>query len=238
MQDVGIAVTAFGDKQIRELGFTDSTDIVAMTPGLIYTTPECRIERHQFLPARRRAERLRRRKREPGRGVRRRGLPPGVRRLELPAVRSGACRGAARAAGDAVRPQHDRRPGPLHQQAADRRARRLRRPVTRPVRADQGGSGDRRPDRRHGLRPPVRRDEQARRLDREPVRGRARLQRGRLAARFAPSCSGSRRMRPGSCFRATIPTTTRRSARGSTRRPRSARTARAYRSGPTSRAMR
>ena len=39
MQDVGIAVTAFGDKQIRELGFTDSTDIVAMTPGLIYTTP-------------------------------------------------------------------------------------------------------------------------------------------------------------------------------------------------------
>jgi iron complex outermembrane receptor protein len=39
MQDVGIAVTAFGDKQIRELGFSDSTDIVAMTPGLIYTTP-------------------------------------------------------------------------------------------------------------------------------------------------------------------------------------------------------
>jgi len=39
MQDVGIAVTAFGDKQIRELGFTDSTDIVAMTPGLVYTTP-------------------------------------------------------------------------------------------------------------------------------------------------------------------------------------------------------
>ena len=39
MQDVGIAVTAFSDKQIRELGFSDSTDIVAMTPGLIYTTP-------------------------------------------------------------------------------------------------------------------------------------------------------------------------------------------------------
>src|SRR5688500_2849785 len=31
MQDVGIAVTAFSDKQIRELGFSDSTDIVAMT---------------------------------------------------------------------------------------------------------------------------------------------------------------------------------------------------------------
>jgi iron complex outermembrane receptor protein len=39
LQDVGIAVTAFSDKQIRELGFTDSTDIVAMTPGLVYTTP-------------------------------------------------------------------------------------------------------------------------------------------------------------------------------------------------------
>jgi iron complex outermembrane receptor protein len=39
LQDVGIAVTAFSDKQIRELGFTDSTDVVAMTPGLIYTTP-------------------------------------------------------------------------------------------------------------------------------------------------------------------------------------------------------
>ncbi len=39
LQDVGIAVTAFSDKQIRELGFTDSTDVVAMTPGLVYTTP-------------------------------------------------------------------------------------------------------------------------------------------------------------------------------------------------------
>ena len=39
MQDVGIAVTAFSDRQIREYGFTDSTDVVAMTPGLIYTTP-------------------------------------------------------------------------------------------------------------------------------------------------------------------------------------------------------
>src|SRR5262245_11502438 len=39
LQDVGIAVTAFSDRQIRQLGFTDSTDVVAMTPGLVYTTP-------------------------------------------------------------------------------------------------------------------------------------------------------------------------------------------------------
>jgi iron complex outermembrane receptor protein len=39
LQDVGISVTAFSDKQIREFGFTSSTDVVAMTPGLNYTTP-------------------------------------------------------------------------------------------------------------------------------------------------------------------------------------------------------
>ena len=40
MQDVGISVTAFTGNQIRELGFTKSTDIVTMTPGLNYTTPQ------------------------------------------------------------------------------------------------------------------------------------------------------------------------------------------------------
>jgi iron complex outermembrane receptor protein len=39
LQDVGISVTAFSDKQIQQLGFTSSTDVVAMTPGLNYTTP-------------------------------------------------------------------------------------------------------------------------------------------------------------------------------------------------------
>ncbi len=39
LQDVGISVTAFTDQQIREFGFTNSTDVVAMTPGLVYTTP-------------------------------------------------------------------------------------------------------------------------------------------------------------------------------------------------------
>jgi iron complex outermembrane receptor protein len=39
MQDIGISVTAFTGNQIRELGFTSSTDIVTMTPGLNYTTP-------------------------------------------------------------------------------------------------------------------------------------------------------------------------------------------------------
>ena len=40
MQDVGISVTAFTGNQIRELGLTKSTDIVSMTPGLNYTTPQ------------------------------------------------------------------------------------------------------------------------------------------------------------------------------------------------------
>jgi iron complex outermembrane recepter protein len=40
MQDVGISVTAFTGDQIRELGLTKSTDIVSMTPGLNYTTPQ------------------------------------------------------------------------------------------------------------------------------------------------------------------------------------------------------
>ena len=34
IQDVGIAVTAFSGDQIRELGFTRSTDIIAHTPGV------------------------------------------------------------------------------------------------------------------------------------------------------------------------------------------------------------
>lgn len=40
MQDIGISVTAFTGTQIRELGMTNSTDIVTMTPGLNYTTPQ------------------------------------------------------------------------------------------------------------------------------------------------------------------------------------------------------
>ena len=39
LQDVGISVTAFSDKQIQQLGMASSTDVVAMTPGLNYTTP-------------------------------------------------------------------------------------------------------------------------------------------------------------------------------------------------------
>ena len=39
LQDVGVAVTAFTGKQIREYGFTTSTEIVNMTPGLNYTVP-------------------------------------------------------------------------------------------------------------------------------------------------------------------------------------------------------
>ncbi len=39
MQDVGISVTAFSGNMLRELGITTSTDLVTMTPGLNYTTP-------------------------------------------------------------------------------------------------------------------------------------------------------------------------------------------------------
>jgi iron complex outermembrane receptor protein len=39
LQEVGISVTAFTDNQIRELGFVNTTDVVAMTPGLNFTVP-------------------------------------------------------------------------------------------------------------------------------------------------------------------------------------------------------
>ncbi len=39
MQDVGIAVTAFSGEQIKQLGFQNSIDIVAQTPGMTFGTP-------------------------------------------------------------------------------------------------------------------------------------------------------------------------------------------------------
>ncbi len=39
LQEVGIAVTAFTGEQMHDLGLASSTDIVSMTPGLNYTTP-------------------------------------------------------------------------------------------------------------------------------------------------------------------------------------------------------
>jgi iron complex outermembrane receptor protein len=39
LSDVGISVTAFTGDQIRELGMTNTVDIVTMTPGLHYTVP-------------------------------------------------------------------------------------------------------------------------------------------------------------------------------------------------------
>ena len=39
LQDVGISVTAFSESAIRELGFVNTTDVVAMTPGLNFTIP-------------------------------------------------------------------------------------------------------------------------------------------------------------------------------------------------------
>lgn len=48
LQDVGIAVTAFTGDQIRQLGFTNTTDIVAMTPGLNYTVPNAESSQINF----------------------------------------------------------------------------------------------------------------------------------------------------------------------------------------------
>src|SRR5437667_351280 len=36
LQDVGISVTAFGRDQIRSLGFTEATDVAAMTPNVSF----------------------------------------------------------------------------------------------------------------------------------------------------------------------------------------------------------
>jgi iron complex outermembrane receptor protein len=48
VQDIGIAVTAFSSEQIRELGFTSSTDVVQMTPGLNYTVPNAESSQINF----------------------------------------------------------------------------------------------------------------------------------------------------------------------------------------------
>ena len=39
LQDVGVSVTAFTGDQIARLGFTNSTDVIAQTPGLSFGTP-------------------------------------------------------------------------------------------------------------------------------------------------------------------------------------------------------
>lgn len=48
VQDVGLSVTAFTGDQIRDLGFTDTTDIVKMTPGLNYTVPNAESSQINF----------------------------------------------------------------------------------------------------------------------------------------------------------------------------------------------
>ncbi len=40
LQEVGIAVTAFGAEQVRNMGFSSTTDITQMTPNLNYTVPQ------------------------------------------------------------------------------------------------------------------------------------------------------------------------------------------------------
>jgi iron complex outermembrane receptor protein len=48
LQDVGIAVTVFSGNEIRDLGFTNTTDIVTMTPGLNYTVPNAESSQINF----------------------------------------------------------------------------------------------------------------------------------------------------------------------------------------------
>ena len=48
LQEVGISVTAFSGEQIRDLGFTNTTDIVSMTPGLTYTVPNAESSQINF----------------------------------------------------------------------------------------------------------------------------------------------------------------------------------------------
>ncbi len=48
LQDVGIAVTAFSGDLIRELGFTNTTDVASMTPGLNYTVPNAESSQINF----------------------------------------------------------------------------------------------------------------------------------------------------------------------------------------------
>ena len=48
VQDVGLSVTAFSGDQIHELGFTSTTDIVTMTPGLNYTVPNAESSQINF----------------------------------------------------------------------------------------------------------------------------------------------------------------------------------------------
>ena len=194
MQDVGIAVTAFSDKQIRELGFTDSTDIVAMTPGLIYTTPNAESSVINFFL----------------RGV---GLNDFADANENPVavyvddVYRPASGGLSFQLFDLQRVEVLRGPqgtlfgrnttGGLVHFISKRPTDELDGYIdlqVRRIQPDQGGRSDRRPARRHLLGAAVGRDEQARRLDREPLlRGpqRARLQRGRFGGGSRPAAVGA-----------------------------------------------
>ena len=48
LQEVGISVTAYTGEQMHDLGFTNTTDIVAMTPGLNYTVPNAESSQVNF----------------------------------------------------------------------------------------------------------------------------------------------------------------------------------------------
>ena len=48
LQEVGISVTAYTDTQVRELGFVNTVDVVAMTPNLSYTIPNAESSQINF----------------------------------------------------------------------------------------------------------------------------------------------------------------------------------------------
>ncbi len=48
LQDVGVSVTAFTDKEIQDMGFVNTVDIVHMTPNLNYTVPQAESSQINF----------------------------------------------------------------------------------------------------------------------------------------------------------------------------------------------
>ncbi len=49
LQDVGLSITAFSGEQVRELGFTTTTDVANFTPGLNITTPQAEGSQVNFI---------------------------------------------------------------------------------------------------------------------------------------------------------------------------------------------
>ena len=168
LQDVGIAVTAFTGEQIQQLGFTNSIDIVAHTPGMTFGTPTAARQQRQHRVEGRRAERLQRQQRIACRHLHRRGVRQRHRRRDVPVVRPRSGRSAAGSAGHVVRPERIRRSRAVRQRCARQGIRRLRQSHTGAERAGQIRTGGERADHRPRRSTPLGRAGQIRRLRPQP----------------------------------------------------------------------